>query len=351
MKRILNILNQKWPEYLLEILVITMGILGAFTLNSWAESNTQKERQQELLQNLNKDLQATLEQTITLQKDDEFFCGMLQLALIQSPFIDSILHSNASGEFAQNVFWMASYSPPSILTYEDMMNSGQVSLIKNMELRKELSKLNELIIDIEFNLEDKLTVQQLRIDDFVFDELDAVGIVTPDMAESDWEETADYRSFLKRKEVRNALAAKLMISRRTLNHRKAIAAQIWLTMELIAEELNQQAPTPSTQEILDGPLEAGWEGDSVCEVLEEDERYRLLRCTFPPGVGHEKHQHPIHAGFCTQGGTMKITDQTGTRETAIPAGYGYLSKGVDWHVAVNVGQTTTEFLIIEPKIQ
>jgi hypothetical protein len=56
------------------------------------------------------------------------------------------------------------------------------------------------------------------------------------------------------------------------------------------------ATTTRAQSRLPDPLEAGWQGKAVCEHLHEDEDQRILRCTFPPGVGHERHFHVKHVG-------------------------------------------------------
>lgn len=103
----------------------------------------------------------------------------------------------------------------------------------------------------------------------------------------------------------------------------------------------------ASEDPLPSALEAGWEEKRVCEVQHQAETHRVLRCTFPPGVGHERHYHPAHWGYALSGGTMQLTDGERTRTATIASGSSYSSDGVEWHEVVNVGDTTVTYLIIE----
>ncbi|RFB04210.1 cupin domain-containing protein [Parvularcula marina] len=105
-----------------------------------------------------------------------------------------------------------------------------------------------------------------------------------------------------------------------------------------------------TQPDLPDPLVAGWEGEKVCELVRENERVRVLRCTFPPGVGHEKHRHAPHWGYILKGGIQRISDANGTREIETKEGAEWWSDGTV-HEVMNTGETTTEYLIVEPKMK
>jgi quercetin dioxygenase-like cupin family protein len=109
------------------------------------------------------------------------------------------------------------------------------------------------------------------------------------------------------------------------------------------------APTPSATPALPSAFDAGWKGERVCEPLFENDQMRSARCTFPPGGGHERHFHRAHWGYIIEGGTMRITNAQGTTERVLKSGTSWWSDGIAWHEAVNIGTTTSVYIIIEPK--
>ena len=105
---------------------------------------------------------------------------------------------------------------------------------------------------------------------------------------------------------------------------------------------------PKTNNLPD-PLEAGWNGEKVCEVLQDNADLRVLKCTFPPGVGHEKHYHNKHFGYTLVGSKFKIKDAKGIREVNVPTGSSFSKGERSSHEVLNIGDKTAVFLIIEPK--
>ena len=105
----------------------------------------------------------------------------------------------------------------------------------------------------------------------------------------------------------------------------------------------------STASSYPDPVDAGWHGEKICKVLKENDAIRVLECTFPPGVGHEKHFHAKHFGYTIKGSKFRMTDEKGTREVNVPTGYDFFNDGIAWHTVLNIGDSTAVFLIIEPK--
>ena len=100
---------------------------------------------------------------------------------------------------------------------------------------------------------------------------------------------------------------------------------------------------------LPDPLEAGWNNSAVCQVLIDNEKVRMLKCSFAPGIGHDKHYHASHVAYAVSGSRFRIEDENGIREVDFPTGSNYYSEGVKWHQVLNIGDSTAVVLIIENK--
>ncbi len=96
-------------------------------------------------------------------------------------------------------------------------------------------------------------------------------------------------------------------------------------------------------------FDAGWQGQPTCEVLHQDDEMLVGVCTFPPGVGHERHFHNPHFGYTLAGGRFQIEDEDGTEIVDVPDGATWSRAEVTVHEALNVGETTAKFLIVEPR--
>lgn len=97
---------------------------------------------------------------------------------------------------------------------------------------------------------------------------------------------------------------------------------------------------------------AGWEGRRVCETLHEDAMIRVLRCTFPPNVGHEPHYHPPHFGYVLEGGEVRTRTEGADFVTRTPRTDGTFQVDAELrHEALNVGANTMRYLIIEKKYE
>lgn len=102
---------------------------------------------------------------------------------------------------------------------------------------------------------------------------------------------------------------------------------------------------------LPAAFDAGWKGEKTCELLYETDSVRVGQCTFPPGVGHEKHFHYPHFGYVLEGGLLRITDAEGrVEERQTTTGKSWSSSEITVHEALNIGATTTRYLIVEPKL-
>jgi len=136
MKKILETIKHKWPEYLLEIIVIIIGILGAFALNNWKEQRQAMNLEIAALIELKEEFEQNTEKLgMSIErKNVGLRATTLVLDMIKKGNVDTVNIPMSTGLFTHN---------PSFGVLDKLLSTGKIDYIKNDSLRLLLSKWKE----------------------------------------------------------------------------------------------------------------------------------------------------------------------------------------------------------------
>jgi len=134
--KLIHLVKEMWPAYLMEILVIILGISITLALEEWRDTVKEKRLEQIYLKNLltdvNWDLQSLEQTAIATQKILDR--GNELLAHVKRPADDSISFNQAESDV------LAILGRPKFVsndaTFSDLKSSGNLHLIKDIQLKK-----------------------------------------------------------------------------------------------------------------------------------------------------------------------------------------------------------------------
>jgi hypothetical protein len=195
-----------WGQAAGEALLILVGILLALATDAWWQEHSERRQEREYLEALVAELdQMTAHVSgVVRDADDVVKAGrvLLEIAPDWRSAVSSDSLSALFAELSSEVGW----SPPTTV-YQDLVNTGAVSLIQSDEVRLGLNELMEVVSWVDS--------RQLRHNEFFWREMEPyLRLHVPLLAVFGWDELAVSRDswipgdFIGSDEFRNLVAAK-----------------------------------------------------------------------------------------------------------------------------------------------
>jgi len=128
---------------------------------------------------------------------------------------------------------------PIINSYSDIKSTGKAGLITNEQIRQRFTNLELSINNLRNQVDDRLRVQQLRIDEIAVYDLNYVRLISFRNSEisSDNEPENAYHSLLADQRIRNLIAIKLNLTNAVIGYRRALDNEIKSLITLLEDEI------------------------------------------------------------------------------------------------------------------
>lgn len=238
--KILNHLRTDWFRYGFETLAVVVGILSAFALENWRDSQQVRKEEREILIYLFDDLKHAKQLSSRMIQAEKKSMDNLILVLNLSSNNEILPPDFYSDSTFYNLIWNVEMDVPVINSYSDIKNTGKTGLIHNEQIRRSFTNLELGITHVNNQVDDRLTVQQMRIDELVVSNLNFIRMiktVIPEIRTEDEPEN-DYRLLLEDQRTRNLLAIKLTLTNEVLRYRRELDAEMQSLIDLLETELD-----------------------------------------------------------------------------------------------------------------
>ena len=225
MKKIINHLKENWIRHGFETLVVTVGILGAYSLNQWNTSLSEEKLLNHYVSSMIQDLE---EQKLIIDKQLEYenrkigISNYLWATIVADNIENQVdtIHLLLGELIGKRTFNMVR------VTYNDMVSSGNLKLFNNDDRRtaityyEALSKVNQIINDNNINIVFKVNAE------LAFSPIYAYNIENKRIL---IEQLSDFKAKVK---FENAVGTLIKVANAHLNHIERMRNE---TNNLIAE--------------------------------------------------------------------------------------------------------------------
>ncbi len=239
--KIFKHLRSDWFRYGFETLAVVVGIMVAFALENWRDTQKVKKEEHEILVDLLNDLRDAKQQSALLIDGELKSRDKLISALNHNSTATSLTGDFYSDSTMYLVLWSLEMEVPIINSYSDIENTGKTGLITNEQIRQRFTNLELSISNLQNQIDDRLRVQQLRIDGIAVHDYNFVRMISVRNPEYQLnnEEPNNYRKLLSDKRIRNLIGIKLNLSNSVLEYRIALDAEIQSLIDLLENEIEE----------------------------------------------------------------------------------------------------------------